>query len=63
MKRLFLIPLLIISCVVPLSAANAASVGLEWDPNSEPELAGYKIYWGTSSGNYTSSKDVGKTTT
>jgi hypothetical protein len=44
-------------------AAYAASVELEWDPNSEPELAGYTIYWGTTSGNYTSSKDVGKTTT
>ncbi|MGD9086245.1 MAG: fibronectin type III domain-containing protein [Desulfobacterales bacterium] len=48
---------------MPLSAAVAASVDLEWDPNSEPELAGYKIHWGTSSGIYTASKDVGKTTT
>ncbi|MCK4987933.1 MAG: fibronectin type III domain-containing protein, partial [Desulfobacterales bacterium] len=47
---------------MPLPAAYAASVELEWDPNTEPELAGYKIYWGTSSGNYGSSKDVGKTT-
>ncbi|MGD9081295.1 MAG: fibronectin type III domain-containing protein [Desulfobacterales bacterium] len=46
-----------------MSAANAASVGLEWDPNTEPELAGYKVYWGTSSGNYTSNMDVGNTTT
>jgi hypothetical protein len=44
------------------AAAHAASVDLEWDPNTEPELAGYKIYWGTSSGNYSSSRDVGKTT-
>jgi hypothetical protein len=48
---------------MPLSTAIAASVDLEWDPNSEPELAGYKIYWSTSSGHYTSGKDVGKTTT
>jgi hypothetical protein len=48
---------------MPFSNAMAASVNLAWDPNTEPELAGYKIYWGTSSGNYTSSKDVGKTTT
>ena len=50
-------------CFMPLATAWAASVDLEWDPNTEPELAGYKIYWGTSGGNYTSSKDVGKTTT
>jgi len=62
-QRLILIPLLLALCMIPLSTANAASVALEWDPNSEPELAGYKIYWGTSSGNFTSSKDVGKTTT
>ena len=49
--------------VLPLSNAFAASVDLAWDPNTEPELAGYKIYWGSSSGNYTSSSDVGKTTT
>jgi hypothetical protein len=61
--RLFFIPLLLALCVMPLSAAIAASVDLEWDPNSDPELAGYKIYWGTSSGTYTSSRDVGKTTT
>jgi hypothetical protein len=48
---------------LPLSAAQAASLDLEWDPNTEPELAGYKIYWGTSNGNYTSSKDAGKNTT
>jgi hypothetical protein len=48
---------------LPLSAAHAASVDLEWDPNTEPELAGYKIYWGTTNGNFTSSKDAGKNTT
>ena len=53
----FLIPLLLALFALPLSTAHAASVDLEWDPNTEPELAGYKIYWGTSSGNYTSSKD------
>jgi hypothetical protein len=48
---------------MPLPAANAATVTLAWDQSPEPEVAGYKIYWGTSSGNYTSSKDVGKVTT
>ncbi|MGD8334649.1 MAG: fibronectin type III domain-containing protein, partial [Desulfobacterales bacterium] len=49
--------------IAPLPAAIAEDVTIGWDANTEPELAGYKIYWGTSSGNYTSSKDVGKTTT
>lgn len=43
--------------------ANAASVDLQWDPNVEPELAGYRVYWGTSSGNYSSHMDVGNKTT
>ena len=45
------------------SAVHAAAVDLEWDANTEPELAGYKIHWGISDGQYTSSKDVGNTTT
>jgi hypothetical protein len=57
------VPLIFLLFVLPLSAAQAASVDLEWDPNTEPELAGYKIYWGTSNGNYPSSKDAGKTST
>jgi len=49
-------------CALPLSAAKAASVDLEWDPNTEPQLAGYRIYWSTSSGNYAFSRNVGNTT-
>jgi hypothetical protein len=55
-----LIPLLII---VTNSNAYAADVTLAWDPNSEPDLAGYVLYWGTSSRSYTFSDDVGNTTT
>jgi hypothetical protein len=55
-----LIPLLII---VSNSNAYAADVTLAWDPNSEPDLAGYVLYWGTSSRSYTFSDDVGNTTT
>jgi hypothetical protein len=29
-----------------------ADVVLQWDPNSETDLAGYKVYYGTSSGIY-----------
>ncbi len=37
----------------------AAQVAFSWLPNTEPTLAGYKIYYGTSSGNYTNVTDVG----
>jgi hypothetical protein len=42
--------------------AYSAEVMLAWDPNDEDDLAGYKIYYGTSSGNYSTSVDVGNTT-
>ncbi len=37
----------------------AAQVGFSWLPNTEPTLAGYKIHYGISSGNYTDVIDVG----
>ena len=57
-----LAPVFFLLIALPLSAAQAASVDLEWDANAEPELAGYKIYWGTSSSSYNSSKDAGSNT-
>ncbi len=36
-------------------------LAVSWNANAEP-VDGYKVYWGTSSGNYTSWIDVGKTT-
>ncbi len=35
-----------------VDAGNGSSIFLSWDSNSEPDLDGYKIYVGTSSGNY-----------
>jgi len=44
------------------SCGLAAHLDVAWDPNSEPDLAGYIVYYGTSPGNYTESVDIGKTT-
>jgi hypothetical protein len=38
---------------------SAASLTLAWDPNTEPDLAGYKIYYGTRSEDYDVAIDVG----
>ncbi len=31
---------------------NPILVALSWDANAEPDLAGYNVYYGSSSGNY-----------
>ena len=40
----------------------AASVKLEWDANTEGDLAGYKVYYGGESGSYSDTVDVGNVT-
>jgi len=61
-KGLFLFAAL--ACFVSLSpvAAHCADVTLAWDANSEADLAGYILYYGTSSGNYPTNMDVGNRT-
>jgi hypothetical protein len=44
-----------------LWTTHAASVTLAWDTDSG--AAGYRLYYGTSSGNYSQSMDVGNQTT
>lgn len=41
---------------------QASSVTLSWDPNTENDLNGYKIYYGTASRNYDNIIDVGSVT-
>lgn len=41
----------------------ATDVNLAWDANSEPDLAGYNLHWGVTSGDYPDSVDVGNITT
>ncbi len=57
--------LLIVSTLLLFLANNvhAREVTLAWNANPEPVLGGYRLYYGTSTGNYTSVVDVGKQTT
>jgi hypothetical protein len=57
---LFLVTLLV--GLDPVKAI-AGSVSIAWDPNTEADLAGYKVYIGTSPGTYTQTIDVGHVTT
>lgn len=45
------------------SLARAQSVTLAWDANTESDLAGYKLAYGTASKSYSKEIDVGKQTT
>lgn len=40
----------------------SAQMTLAWDPNTEPDLGGYKVYYGTSSGTYGVPLNVGNGT-
>jgi hypothetical protein len=56
---------LLASCLavfIPTSV-SAISVTLGWNANTETNLAGYRIYYGSSSRNYANSLAVGKVTT
>jgi len=67
MHRLFRYPLkgLVVSlfvlfCFSPDASAQQAQ--LAWNPDAS-QVAGYEVYYGLSSGNYTANSDVGNTTT
>lgn len=43
--------------------AEASSMTIAWDPNTEPDIAGYVVAYGSAPGQYDASVDVGPTTT
>ncbi len=49
-------------CSLAPALSSAAQVTLAWDANTDPDLAGYKLYYGNSSGSYQFSVDVGNVT-
>ena len=57
---------LVVTCSFSImnGTAFAANLTLAWDANSEPDLTGYRVYCGESSGNYNPSltKEVPATT-
>lgn len=64
MKKLFYcFVLLTLIALIRAKESEAGSVTLQWDANTEPELQGYIIHYGSSSGNYSTSIDVGNVIT
>jgi hypothetical protein len=41
------------------STGEGGAITIAWDPNREPDLAGYRVYYGTASGNYEGCVDIG----
>ena len=62
-KYLTLIPSFILFIIILfVSAAEASDVSFSWTPNTESNLDGYKIHYGTEQGTYTEVTDVGNPT-
>jgi len=62
-RRLFLRTFFLLLCAIFIpAAAHAAEVSLAWDPNAEPDLAGYRVYYGLGSRNYDKVMEVGSST-
>ncbi len=64
-RFLFLQAILSLSlCVLPVfvPGAQAGEVTLAWDDNQEPDLAGYRIYYGEATRSYSCHHDVGRMT-
>ena len=55
----FLLILAVIVTLILVPRCFAAQVTLAWDKNPESDIAGYKVHYGTSSGSYDYSVDVG----
>ncbi len=61
MKKKFVLLALGVLLGIAVSA-GAAEIKLAWDPNTEPDLAGYRVHYGTASGVYGAPINVGITT-
>ena len=57
-----IITTLVMAIALTARAAAAGSVSLQWDPNEEHDVQGYRVFVGTNPGVYTASFDVGNVT-
>ena len=60
-SRALLLSLFVVAGLLVSVSAQAATV--QWSPNPESNIAGYKLSYGTQTGVYTTSIDVGNVTT
>ena len=53
---------IVITILAITGIARAATVQVTWNPNTEEDLAGYRLYYGAASGQYGEPVDVGNVT-
>jgi hypothetical protein len=56
------LPVFILFSLLVPNIGSSAQLSLAWDPNSESDINGYRIYYGTVSNNYSHMIDVGSQT-
>lgn len=61
--KFFSLVVLLISLLFQIRSSLAAEVTLAWDASPDTSVAGYRLYYGGASGNYTNSATVGASTT
>src|SRR4029079_19263110 len=56
------VAIVVLFSVMAAKSAAAGTPTVLWDPHPAPDVTGYIVSWGTTSGVYTNSFDVGNTT-
>ncbi len=62
MKPVVSVLFILIAWLAGLDRAAAANVTLSWDASPDPDVTGYAVYYGTTSGSYTHKVAVGQVT-
>ena len=62
-QKFFLFFLISVFCLLTSGVTHAASITLAWDRSQDTDIAGYRVYYGTSSGHYAKVISVGSQTT
>ena len=62
-RNSILFPLFFFAIFLSWPFDSVAQMRLAWAPNTEPDIAGYQVYYGMTSRNYKHSIDVGNVTT
>lgn len=69
MKTLFALSLLAFAMLVPAvsqaqtNVVNSDTVNLAWNPNTESDIAGYRLYFTQNTNGWTHAKNLGEVTT